>query len=80
VIIFALKMEPILSSETSLPSRTTRRLIPEDDILQNLLLAGLHHCPLFRKFQLGLPAQEPTIFIEISRIFSCGFKKTASVV
>jgi hypothetical protein len=35
VVVFTLKMESIHSSEMSIPIRTTRWHIPEDDILQN---------------------------------------------
>jgi hypothetical protein len=45
LIVLALKMEKIYSSETSVPTRTIRRHIPEDDILHCLFinLYGLRH-------------------------------------
>jgi hypothetical protein len=48
-IVFSRKMDAIYSSATSVPTRTTRRRIPEDDILQ---LSGefLIFCHDFTRF------------------------------
>jgi hypothetical protein len=35
LIVFTLKLEAIFSSETSVPTRTTQRHIPEEDILRS---------------------------------------------